>query len=98
MKVGEKVNVNSDRTDKICFVEEVLHDGRTRRINGIEQQQVSLYAIDGEYIGDYHEGELELLDELMTTNELIELIKNNIDKKGLVKDFAQVLTNKGKEK
>ena len=91
IKIGQIVVLNDRTTKEKCFVEEVL----TREVVPLGkegQYQVSLYAFDGDYIGDYWTDELTIFDEIISDDKLIELIKTNIDKKGLVKDFAKVLT------
>lgn len=93
MEVGDLVKIKpttdiEDRANRICFVESLLG---SRHAYGHQQEQVSLYAIDGEYIGDWFEDEFEELGKKITEKELEELIEKNKDKDGLVADFTKVL-------
>lgn len=103
MEIGDLVYCTIDykreRPRKECFVEEVLTDENDWRfaLHGI---QVSLYAIDGEYIGDYWSNELEITNKKVD----IEVLKNLITKAvneahwGLVWDFAKVSLSLGVDK
>lgn len=93
MKVGDIVKIKpttelKDRKEKICFIEDLL--GR-RYTNGKQQEQVSLYGMDGEYVGDWFEDEFDELNKKITEKELKELIEKNKDYKGLIKHFEKVL-------
>lgn len=97
MKVGDLVTIRKgfSREGAKCFVEAVLEEDTMQRGWGT---RVSLYQVDGEYAGDYWENELIKIPESIKGEDIIKLIKKNIDKKGLVKDFTKVLTNLGKGK
>jgi hypothetical protein len=88
MQVGQFVFLkDKGRTSKKCFIEEIITaDSFLHK----DQCEVSLYAIDGEYIGDYWEDELELTPDLISEDEICALIKENVDKKGLMLDFVKV--------
>jgi hypothetical protein len=93
LQVGDLVRIKPTTELKgneniTCFVEETLGQ---RHAYGKQQEQVSLYAIDGEYVGDWFEDEFVVLGEKITENELLDLIEKYKDKKGLVEDFKKVL-------
>ena len=87
VKINNETNLESKR-GKICFVNEVL--GK-KFVKGRTQYQISLYGIDGEYVGDWFEDEIIFLDKQISELDLKILIENNRDKLGLVKDFEKVL-------
>lgn len=89
--VGDMVRIREDDgllkvRGKICFVEEVLTE-RCHR----QKEQVSLYGVDGDYVGDYSEDEFVELGRRISAEELEGLIKKNKRFPGLVKDFTRVL-------
>ena len=102
MRIGQIVTINSDfpkdSKGKKCFVEEVICKTGDFR-NKPNEQQVSLYGLDGEYYGDYWTDELEITQEIVPEILLQGFIRTFAldNKKGLVKDFAKVLTNLNKE-
>src|SRR3990167_3544227 len=92
MAIGDMVRIketsNSKRQGKVCFVEDLL--GHRFAMNR-DQEQISLYAIDGEYVGDWFEDEFENLHKKITEKELLELIEKNKEHRGLVADFTRIL-------
>jgi len=93
IKIGDLVKIKpttelKDRQNKVCFVEHLL--GRRFAMKR-EQEQVSLYAIDGEYVGDWFEDEFEHLGKQISVNDLKRLLVRYKDKPGLIKDFSRVL-------
>ena len=93
MKVGDKVIVTTPRgARKLCFGEEIVNR-RSKNTDMLEC--VSLYGVDGRYIGDYWEDEITPTGKTMTEDELFELIKEFIDMPGTAKDFARVLGRLG---
>lgn len=91
LAVGDKVKIKRGcvRAGKECFVEAIINRGKMGKKKDL--YQASLYEINGDYAGDYWEDEFERSGELITDDELMKLINENIGKKGLVKDFARVL-------
>ena len=93
------VSYKKDEQRKECFVEEVLSDEKDWRFekNGI---QVSLYATNGEYIGDYWEKELEITGKKVDIEILKKLLKKAVNEAhwGLVWDFAKVAMSIGVDK
>jgi len=90
LKIGSVVKIIKKNVD--CFVEHIiLEKGWGNKEN---QQEVSLYDLNGKYMGDYWENELISLNGIISDELLIKLLKDNIEHYGLVKDFARVLTLK----
>jgi hypothetical protein len=70
-----------------CFVEQVLTKQCDYRLAWNKGVQVSLYAVNGEYIGDYWESELENLGRKISVDEL----KLLIDTAAIVKHYGPLL-------
>lgn len=92
LEVGDIVYVtDSNRVMKLrhreCFVEEVLLDLRPHM-----PQRVSLYATDGEYVGDYLEDEVDRKYRKISQEKLKELMYSAFKEEhwGLILDFARV--------
>lgn len=101
LKVGDLVKIKpttelKDRKNLICFVEQLLGNRFAR--GKPNQEQVSLYTIDGVYVGDWFEFEFEELGRKITEKELLELIEKFKDEQGKVKDFQRVMEEIKKEK
>jgi hypothetical protein len=99
LKIGDlvlcEVHYEKRKTDKPireCFVEEVLTDKDDYWLKWGKGVQVSLYAVDGEYIGDYWESELRPLGRMVDVENLKGLIKKAVfeDHWGEVLDFVKV--------
>jgi len=93
MEIGDlvkcKIDYKKDQPIRVCFVEEVISEGDWRN----KGKQVSLYATDGEYIGDYWEDELQPLGKKIPADTLQKLIREAVknEKWGLVADWGTVL-------
>lgn len=92
MEVGDIVIVNDQNrvmklVNRECFIEEVLTE---RRPNF--PIRISLYAVDGEYVGDYIEDEVKRTGKKVDMKVIQELIRKAVEKNhwGLVWDFAYV--------
>ena len=93
LQIGDTVKIKpttelKNKRGRVCFVEHLLGN---RHAYGHNQEQVSLYGINGEYVGDWFEDEFEELGRKITEKELKKLIEKFKDKKGLVNDFTKVL-------
>jgi hypothetical protein len=79
-------------SEVLCFVEEVLTKEGDCRLTLNKGVKVSLYAENGEYVGDYWEAELQPLDERISEVALKCLIAKAVSANnwGLVLDFAKV--------
>ncbi len=94
LQVGDMVRINpttelKNRQNVVCFVEDLLGNRFARGQANLEQ--VSLYSVDGEYVGDWFEDEFVELGRKISVEELKALIEKFKDQKGLVKDFERVL-------
>lgn len=75
-----------------CFVEQVLTKQGDYRLAWNRGVQVSLYAVNGEYVGDYWESELSFLGNKVSDDILKELIFKSVVNYhwGSLLDFAKV--------
>jgi len=92
MQIGDLVRIKSttelkNRCEQVCFVEDLL--GYKYRSH---EEKVSLYGIDGNYVGDWFEDEFDVLGRKISVEELDKLIeeKTSVLAFGLVKDFKRV--------
>ncbi len=92
MKVGDIVIVR--RTKKECFVEEVLtrnwHPEQVKTRG--KGEKISLYTVEGEYVGDHWEDEISHTGRQIDERHLRKLISDAVKHHnwGLVGDFAKV--------
>lgn len=92
MKVGDLVVVKrGSHAAKECFVEQIVSQGFGRKPG---QKLVSLYGVDGEYVGDYWEDELVFHGGQVSDEALVSLIAIFRDKPGPLNDFVRVLREK----
>jgi len=97
LNVGDMVICTHDgyriaSSEVLCFVEEVLTKDGDCRLALNKGVKVSLYAENGEYVGDYWESELRPVNERISEHALKCLITKAVhaDHWGLVLDFVKV--------